>query len=365
MAKSVVIFVAGARPNFMKVAPIVRVANASTVIEPILVHTEQHYDTLMSEVFLRDLDLRKPDIRLQVGAGSHATQTARVLIRLEPQLIRLKPAAVVVVGDVNSTLAGALAAAKLNLPVVHVEAGLRSYDRTMPEEINRVATDSIADLLLAPSEDAVQNLKTEGHPDDRIKMVGNVMIDSLDAILPGAERSPILDVLRLTKGEYFLATLHRPSNVDVPQRLRRLLSILMNAASRKPVVFVVHPRTAARLRPEDRRQLEERGVLVLEPTGYVDHIALLASSAAVLTDSGGMQEETTVLGVPCLTLRPVTERPVTVSAGTNHIVDDDQGVASRILDDICARARPVPNRPPLWDGHTAERIVPLLEDRYA
>jgi UDP-N-acetylglucosamine 2-epimerase (non-hydrolysing) len=288
-----------------------------------------------------------------------------VLTELEPHLVELKPAALVVVGDVNSTLGAALCAAKLGIPVVHVEAGLRSYRRDMPEEINRVVTDSISDLLLAPSDDAVNNLLREGHPSERIAMVGNVMIDSLELILPQARTSNILRDLQLDARSYFLATLHRPSNVDGERELDRMIDLLIDAAKILPVVFPVHPRTMSLLAAgPGLSRLESSRVLLIAPLGYIEFLALVDSSAAVLTDSGGIQEETTILGVPCLTLREETERPITVTLGTNHVVGHDR---TRILA-ILERVQGIPRqrvRPPLWDGHTAERIIPLLEAAYS
>jgi UDP-N-acetylglucosamine 2-epimerase (non-hydrolysing) len=359
-----IVEIAAARPNFMKVAPIHRLALASASIEPILIHTGQHYDPLMSEVFFSDLDLAEPEIGLNVGAGTHSQQTARVLERLEPHLERIRPKAVVVVGDVNSTLAGALCAAKLNIPVAHVEAGLRSFNREMPEEINRVMTDAVSDLLFAPSADAVDNLIREGQPEARIHLVGNVMIDSLESMLPRARSSSILPTLGLEPGAYFVATLHRPSNVDDAGRLHRAIEIFIDVARRKPLVFVAHPRTEELLDDRERRAMAEGGVMLIEPLGYLDFLALEAASAGVLTDSGGVQEETTVLGVPCLTLRDETERPVTVTSGTNRVVGMRADEIGAIIDDIGNGQRPRPARPPLWDGRASERIVEVLEDRY-
>lgn len=360
-----IVEIAAARPNFMKVAPIHRVLAQSTRLRPILVHTGQHYDRTMSDVFFSDLEIDEPDVHLDVGSGTHAEQTAGVLTGLEPHLMAIRPAALVVVGDVNSTLAAALCAAKLDVPVAHVEAGLRSYRRDMPEEINRVMTDSISDLLFAPSSDAVDNLVREGHPVERIHMVGNVMIDSLDRIAPQAlAASPQLAELGLEARSYFVATLHRPSNVDDADELERLVDIFVAVTRIKPLVFVVHPRTARMLRSGTGfEQLEEAGVRLRESMGYVDFMSLIASSAAVLTDSGGIQEETTVLGVPCLTLRAETERPITVTHGTNRVVGQDKETVLQALEDSASKTPPK-RRPPLWDGHTAERIVELLEKRY-
>jgi UDP-N-acetylglucosamine 2-epimerase (non-hydrolysing) len=364
MAHRIVVEVAAARPNFMKVAPVHDALRRNSGLEPVLVHAGQHYDPTMSDVFFRDLGLEDPAILLEIGSGTHAEQTARVLTRLEPQLVSLAPAVVVVVGDVNATLGAALCAAKLQIPVVHVEAGLRSFDRAMPEEINRVMTDAISDLLLAPSDDAVLNLVNEGHPDERIAMVGNVMIDSLEALRPRAEESDIVERLGLNRGGYIVVTMHRPSNVDDADDLEDLVQILIQAQRIRPVVFPVHPRTRAALeKTSGLAHLQSKGVRMLDPLGYVDFLALQANSAAVLTDSGGIQEETTVLGVPCLTMRLTTERPITVSHGTNQVVGRDLTAIVEALTDVVERP-PQPRRPPLWDGHTAIRIVDLLEQRY-
>jgi UDP-N-acetylglucosamine 2-epimerase (non-hydrolysing) len=363
--KRLIVEIAAARPNFMKVAPIHRGLLNSSLLQPVLIHTGQHYDASLSDVFFSDLKLTEPDIRLGVGSGTHAAQTAGVLLALEPHLLSMQPAAVLVVGDVNSTLAAAVCAAKLQIPVVHVEAGLRSRRRDMPEEINRVVTDAISDLLLAPSEDAVENLLSEGHSPETVHMVGNVMIDSLDAAASLINASDVLSRLGLLPNGYFVATLHRPSNVDRPQDLEALLDLLRNAATIKPLVFVIHPRTLAVLQESDVvAELEASGVRVVEPLGYLDFVALVSASAAVLTDSGGLQEETTILGVPCLTLRDETERPITVTQGTNVVVGRDKGKTLEILSRL-PRDRSAAQRPTRWDGHAAERIVRILEKEYA
>jgi len=357
--------VAGARPNYMKVAPIFRAMLATNAFSPTFVHTGQHYDREMSQVFMRELGLPEPDHELGVGSGSHAEQTAQVMIKLEPVLRRERPDGVIVVGDVNSTLGAALTAVKLNIPVAHVEAGLRSFDRTMPEEINRVVTDAISDLLFAPSADGVQNLLAEGVVRDRIHLVGNVMIDSLEALLPRATESGVLGRLGLTERGYVLATLHRPVNVDEDAALKTISQVMGDAATLLPTILVAHPRTRKRLVESGLLSaLEERRVRVLEPLGYIDFLRLMSSAAGVLTDSGGIQEETTVLGVPCLTLRETTERPITVTEGTNKVVGLDR---DRILEEVREIAdghAAEPRRPPLWDGHAAERIVQVLFDRF-
>ena len=348
------ICVAGARPNFMKVKPVSDALTARDV-EVILVHTGQHYDPSMSDVFFADIGLRLPDFHLGVGSGTHAEQTARVMTAFEPIVDDLAPDVVVVVGDVNSTMACALVAAKAEPLVAHVEAGLRSRDRSMPEETNRIVTDRVSDVLLAPAPDAVANLRAEGYAEERIHLVGNVMIDTLLANLERARRRPILGTLGVAAHRYGLLTLHRPSNVDDPGALSGVLAALGKIARECPLVFPVHPRTRARLADGPMPD----GVLLTEPLGYLDFVALEADARLVLTDSGGVQEETTVLGVPCLTLRANTERPITVTDGTNTIVGQNP---ARIV----AEARRVlregvePRRPALWDGRAAERIAEVL-----
>ena len=358
-----VFHVVGARPNFMKVAPVMR-ALAARGVEQRLVHTGQHYDARMSDVFFEDLSLPAPDFHLGVGSGSHAEQTAKVMLAFEQTVSQLpRPDWVLVPGDVNSTLAAALVATKLGLRVAHLEAGLRSGDRSMPEEVNRVATDHVSDLLLTPSADADENLAREGIPAERIVRVGNVMIDSLLAALPLARERAVPEQLGLDDGGYAVVTLHRPSNVDDPATLRRLLGALGDLARELPVVFPVHPRTRARLASPDLAGAA--GALRLEePFGYVDFLSLLAEARLVLTDSGGLQEESTVLGIPCLTLRENTERPVTVSEGTNVVVGTDP---KRILDAAsqALRGRFQRRCPELWDGSAGERVAQALLDRVA
>ena len=366
-----VIIVAGARPNFMKVAPIVAaMKRRQSEFQTVLVHTGQHYDEAMSEKFFRDLEMPEPDVYLGVGSGSHAAQTAATMLAFEPVVVKEKPDWGLVVGDVNSTLACALVCAKLGIKVGHVEAGLRSRDRTMPEEINRLLTDQIADLLLTPSQDADANLRAEGIPEERIRFVGNIMIDSLHSHLERAKRSPMTTALAdlgLADKEYAVLTLHRPSNVDDTAAFVRVIEALEEIAERLPIVFPAHPRT--------RKMIEQlrlgarvekiKGLLVIDPVGYLDFLQLLSGARLVLTDSGGIQEETTVLGIPCVTLRENTERPITVEMGTNTIAGTDRAsiveAARRALDNP-------PNRsalrvPPLWDGHTADRILDALLER--
>jgi UDP-N-acetylglucosamine 2-epimerase (non-hydrolysing) len=357
-----VINVVGARPNFMKVAPIVEaMKRREREFTPLVVHTGQHYDASMSDAFFSDLDLPQPDVFLDVGSASHAAQTAAVMERFEPVLIEHKPDWVLVVGDVNSTLACALVCAKLGVKVAHVEAGLRSRDRTMPEEINRLLTDQIADLLFTPSADADTNLLAEGIPAERIRLVGNVMIDSLFKHLERASQSTIKEQLGLA-GDYAVLTLHRPSNVDGVATFSRILDALAQIGRRLPIIFPVHPRT---LKMIDELQLTERikntpGLRLIDPLGYLDFLSLYSGSRLVLTDSGGIQEETSVLGIPCLTLRENTERPITVTLGTNNIVgsDPEKIVAAA----LAALEEPMRSNIsiPLWDGHTAERILGAL-----
>ena len=360
-----VINVVGARPNFMKVAPIVAAMKARPeTFQPLVVHTGQHYDADMSDSFFRDLQLPHPDTHLGVGSASHAAQTAAVMERFEPVVLRERPDWVLVVGDVNSTIACALVCVKLGVKVGHVEAGLRSRDRTMPEEINRVLTDQIADLLFTPSRDADENLRAEGIPEERIRFVGNVMIDSLRQNLERARQSSVRNNLNLNDIDYAVMTLHRPSNVDVPETFARILAALETITERLPVVFPVHPRTRktiAALGLSDR-VAAMKNLRVVDPLGYLDFLALYSQARLVLTDSGGIQEETTALGIPCLTLRENTERPITVEMGTNVIVGTDTGrivnAASVALNG--AERKPV-QQPPLWDGHTSERILDVLE----
>ncbi|MFL6283117.1 MAG: non-hydrolyzing UDP-N-acetylglucosamine 2-epimerase [Pyrinomonadaceae bacterium] len=362
-----VINVVGARPNFMKVAPVVEaMGRRGGEFAPLVVHTGQHYDARMSDAFFEDLGLPEPDEYLGVGSGSHARQTATVMQLFEPVVLRERPDWVLVVGDVNSTLACALVCSKLGVRVAHVEAGLRSRDRSMPEEINRLLTDQLADLLLTPSADADRNLLAEGIPAERIRLVGNVMIDSLLKHLAVAERSRVREELGVLGRDYAVVTLHRPSNVDDAATLRRILNALERVGERLPVIFPAHPRT--------RKSLSEFGLLeglrtsgrvrVVEPLGYVDFLRLYSGARLVLTDSGGIQEETTALGIPCLTLRENTERPVTVELGTNRIVGTDEARIVSEAEAALERARTAetPRVPPLWDGRTAERILDALAE---
>lgn len=346
--------VAGARPNFMKVKPVLDALERRKV-EVRLVHTGQHYDAAMSKVFFEELGLREPDHWLGVGSGSHAQQTAGVMLALEPVFAELAPDLVVVVGDVNSTLAAALVASKATIPVAHVEAGLRSGDWAMPEEVNRVVTDRLSHYLFAPSGDAVENLRSEGYPYERIHLVGNVMVDTLLANIERVADRQILAELGLVPGQFGLVTLHRPSNVDNISVLAKLMEVMGEVAMECPLVLPLHPRAARNLAEVSLAP----NIVVIEALGYLDFLALESKARLVMTDSGGVQEETTVLGVPCLTLRETTERPITVTEGTNVVVGLDPAciltAARRALRDGA-----VPNRPALWDGQASERIAEVL-----
>ena len=355
-----ILHLVGTRPNFMKVAPVMAALARRPAVEQLLVHTGQHYDRAMSDAFFQDLELPYPDHFLGVGSGSHGEQTAAVILRLEPILGEERPDAIVVPGDVNSTMAGAITAVKLHVPVVHLEAGLRSGDRSMPEEHNRVIADHVADLLLTPTRGAGDNLRREGVAAERIAFVGNTMIDSLRRHEPAARA---LDVARRELGVegHLLVTLHRPSLVDDVERVLEVMRVLEEVAADRPVLFPVHPRTAAMLRATG---WGARRVRLLEPQGYLRFLSLQASASAVLTDSGGIQEEATVLGVPCFTLRTTTERPVTVTEGTNRVL----GVGPEALAAFrAALDAPSPARatvPEGWDGHAAERVADVLLRRY-
>ena len=355
-----VVHVVGARPNFMKAGPVVK-ALARRGVEQLVIHTGQHYDTTMSDIFFRELDLPEPDLNLGVGSGSQAGQTAALLTALESAILDLDPALTVVYGDINSTLATALVASKLHLPTAHVEAGLRSFDMTMPEEVNRRVTDILADLLFVTSPEAIDNLRNEGVAAERIHFVGNPMIDTLVVNLDrfdvaAARRAYDLD------GPYAVATLHRPANVDTPAAAARLVTMLESVTAQLPVVLPLHPR--------GRAMLARAGLVggprlrLIEPLGYVGFMSLVRGASVVVTDSGGIQEETTILGVPCLTVRPNTERPITISHGTNRLVEPDEvgGWVGRILAAPPVQSAVSPIVPPLWDGHAGERIADIVVD---
>jgi len=363
MKTTKLIIVAGARPNFMKVKPVLKAIDSfnrlrgphELEIQTLLVHTGQHYDENMSAVFFRELGIRPPDINLGVGSGSHAEQTANIMVRFDAICDRESPDWVIVVGDVNSTMACTLVCAKKGIRVAHVEAGLRSFDRTMPEEVNRVVTDALADLLFTPAEDAGQNLIHEGICAEKIKFVGNIMIDSLVESLPKSRFDDVLGRLGLDPGKFVYVTLHRPSNVDVRRDLSMIMTYMDQVSRRLQVVFPIHPRT--------RKMLIEFGimpsgptkVLLLEPLGYLASLRLTENARFVLTDSGGLQEETTFFRVPCLTLRPNTERPITVTLGSNKLTRLDRLMDD--VDEVLNGPEHIGQVPPLWDGHTAERIL--------
>jgi UDP-N-acetylglucosamine 2-epimerase (non-hydrolysing) len=355
-----VLNIVGARPNFMKMAPLIAaIQRRGGEVAQTLVHTGQHYDEAMSASFFRDLGMPAPDINLEIGSGTHAEQTARVMLAFEPVLVAQKPDWVVVAGDVNSTLACALVASKLNIKIAHVEAGLRSFDRAMPEEINRILTDQLSDLLLTPSADGDANLLKEGVAPERIVRVGNVMIDTLLQQVERAAASPILQQLELAPHSFGVVTLHRPSNVDEPETLRGILHALSEIASEWPLIFPAHPRTQARLR--EFGITVPNSIRVLDPLGYLDFLRLWGNARLVLTDSGGLQEETTALGIPCLTLRENTERPVTIEQGTNRLVGCDPARITQTAFAVLHGELPLAGRiPELWDGRTAERIVEAL-----
>lgn len=351
--------VCGARPNFMKVAPIVEALGRVDGARTLLIHTGQHYDERMSRLFFDELHIPKPNVNLEVGSGSHAVQTADVMTRFEPICLTEKPDWVVVVGDVNSTIACALVATKLGIQVAHVEAGLRSFDRAMPEEINRLLTDAISDRLYVSEPSGMENLRREGIPDAKVRLVGNVMIDTLLRCRARAEKSDIHDRLNLSVGGYAVVTLHRPSNVDDAATFTSILTALEVIARDMPVVFPIHPRSQRNLEAmgPDGRVRAATNLKLIEPLGYLDFLKLTADAAVVLTDSGGIQEETTILNVPCLTLRHNTERPITVSQGTNRLAGNS---TEGILVEYRAARKAAPRRvepPQLWDGRAAERIV--------
>jgi UDP-N-acetylglucosamine 2-epimerase (non-hydrolysing) len=357
-----IINIVGARPNLPKIAPLMREMQRHPEIDPILVHTGQHYDAALSDIFFRQMGIPTPHVNLEVGSGSHAAQTAEVLKRVEPVLIERQPDLVLVVGDVNSTIAVSLASVKLGIPVAHVEAGLRSFDRSMPEEINRILTDALADYLFVTEADAIDHLLKEGRPRESIHLVGNVMIDSLRHFLPIAQQSGIGNELGIMNGtgwqRFGVLTLHRPSNVDSTEKLAELLGAIDSIAAKVPVIFPVHPRTQQRLAQAGIKTHPQ--LKLIPPIGYLDFLCLLSKSTLVLTDSGGIQEETTALGVPCLTLRENTERPITISEGTNQLIGTSPAKITAAAHEIL-EGKGKPGRiPPFWDGQAAKRIVEVL-----
>ncbi len=357
-----ILCVCGARPNFMKIAPLVEAMTKTGRIRPYIVHTGQHYDERLSKLFFDDLGIPHPDVNLEVGSASHAVQTAEIMRRFEPVILEQKPDWVVVVGDVNSTIACSLVACKLGIRVAHVEAGLRSTDRTMPEEINRLLTDSISDLLFVTEPSGLEHLKREGIPDEKVHFVGNVMIDTLLKNRAKADASPVLDELALTPKQYAVVTLHRPSNVDVAENLGSILDAFERIAEDMPIIFPMHPRTRHNVADLGLggRFDTIAGLRTPEPLGYLDFLKLMAESALVLTDSGGIQEETTILGVPCLTLRENTERPVTITEGTNRLVRPESDSILAAYAEYKASPPASGRRPKLWDGQAAERIAEVF-----
>jgi len=357
--------VVGARPNFMKAAPLMREFSGRDGIDAFLVHTGQHYDENMSRVFFEDLDLPRPDIYLGIGSGSHAAQTAGVMVEFEKVVLDEKPDLIIVVGDVNSTLACSLVGAKQHIPVAHVEAGLRSFDKRMPEEINRMITDILSDFCFTTSPEAEINLNREGIGKERIYFVGNIMIDSLKSYMEKSESSGFLADHGLKKGDYILVTLHRPSNVDDPEQFRSLMDVLIRISESQPVVFPMHPRT--------RKVMEEAGInaednsnlRIIEPVGYLDFLKGMRYARLVITDSGGIQEETTILGVPCLTVRDNTERPITVEIGTNTLVGTRAEDLYAATLEVLAEGAGEFENPPLWDGRTAGRIADVIQEAFA
>jgi len=360
-----VMIIAGARPNFMKVAPLMRVFQSSTLIAPVLVHTGQHYDDNMSTLFFQELQIPKPDINLGVGSASHAQQTAAIMKGIEGVLLSFAPDVLLVVGDVNSTVGCGLVAVKLGIKLVHVEAGLRSYDRSMPEEINRVVTDAMSDMMFCSEPSGMENLRRENVGSDKAYLVGNVMIDTLLHCRKKAARSKILEKKGLVEGNFGVLTVHRPANVDEPSAFERIMEAVDEIQRTMPIVFPVHPRTrrimestatGARMKTLSR-------LIVTDPLGYMDFMKLMASAKVVLTDSGGIQEETTILGIPCLTLRNNTERPITVEMGTNQVVGTDPRRILTAYKALLSQTQRSSRIPPLWDGHAAERIRDIMLDK--
>ena len=360
-----IINVVGARPNFMKIAPLMEAYGAHDTIEPLLVHTGQHYDERMSDLFFNQLGIPEPDMNLEIGSASHAVQTAEIMKAFEPVVVEQAPEAVLVVGDVNSTIACGLVAVKLGVKLVHVEAGLRSGDRTMPEEINRLLTDSISDLLFCTEQSGVDHLRAEGVDEEKIFLVGNVMIDTLLKNRAKADAATILDDLGLEPGAYAAMTLHRPSNVDDPVVLARLLDAIEVIQQDLPIIFPIHPRTRNNLAASElgARVDGMKNLRLIDPAGYLDFLKLMSSAKLVLTDSGGIQEETTILGVPCLTLRENTERPSTAEVGSNRVVGTDTERILAAYREVVGGGGREPRIPPLWDGQAAQRIAALLVEK--
>ena len=357
-----IVHVIGARPNFVKMAPVVAALERRQTFRQVIVHTGQHYDSRMSDEVLADLEFPEVDVFLGVGSGTHGVQTAKVLSAFEKVLIDTEPDVVLVAGDVNSTLACALAASKMGIAIAHLEAGLRSFDWSMPEEVNRVLTDRLSDVLLAHSPEAVENLQAEGICPGRVYNVGNTMIDSLRRCEKQARELRVWETVGMEEREYVLVTLHRPSNVDEPVRLNGIVDGLVELADHAPAVFPIHPRTRARLAENGGlARLEDAGVACIEPIGYLDFLSLQAGAGAIVTDSGGVQEEASALGVSCFTFRPNTERPVTLTHGTNVLLGEDPAEIAEVRP---ASHPPTPSAIPLWDGHAADRVADALEANY-
>jgi len=370
-----IISVVGARPNYMKIAPIIRQFSAinnslnhslnENRIQHMICHTGQHYDEEMSNIFFAELELPKPDFHLGIGAGTHSEQTGRIMIEFEKILLKEKPDLVIVVGDVNSTIACSLAAVKLGIKVAHIEAGLRSFDRSMPEEINRILTDSISDFLFVTEKSGLENLKHEGVDDSKIHFVGHVMIDNLINYLPKIEISKTLNNYNLNKNDYILVTMHRPSNVDDINKLNNLVNLLNNLAGKRKIVFPIHPRTMKNFRLYDLLETFSENIILTQPLGYIDFMALAANAELILTDSGGIQEESTYLNVQCITIRNNTERPITVEVGTNHLAGDNFAYAQQISMEILNGRKKKGQIPELWDGKASQRIAEILLNKFS
>ncbi|TAJ14893.1 UDP-N-acetylglucosamine 2-epimerase (non-hydrolyzing) [Marinilabiliaceae bacterium JC017] len=358
-----IILVAGARPNFIKIAPLYQVLHQVPTVEVLLCHTGQHYDSNMSQVYFEELGIPEPDYNLGVNGGTHGWQTGQIMMRFDEVMEKEQPQCVIVVGDVNSTLACGLVAVKRGVKLVHVEAGLRSFDRSMPEEINRIVTDSIADLLFVSEKSGLKHLHDEGIPSEKVHFVGNVMIDSLVWNKARIHGQTILDDLSVKKENYAVVTLHRPSNVDDPVRFRELVNWLCDISKKVKIVWPVHPRTQKRMVADDFFQSLPENIIVTDPLGYLSFQKLISTARIVITDSGGVQEETTYLGIPCITLRRNTERPITIECGTNYLVGDDLTQATKLVDVFLNGKEKSSIIPDLWDGTTAERIVSILLER--
>lgn len=364
MEKIKIISVVGARPNFMKVAPIHRAFQKySNKIKHLICHTGQHYDEKMSDIFFKHLNLPQPDFNLGIGSGTHAEQTGRIMIEFEKILLKEKPELVIVVGDVNSTIACSLTAKKLNIQVAHIEAGLRSFDRQMPEEINRILTDSISDYLFVTEESGIKNLENEGINSERVYFVGNCMIDSLIDLIKANHSSDIFDSLRLDSKKYIVVTMHRPSNVDTVKKLGELLELLNSISKNNIVIFPIHPRTKNNLEKFGLINKLNQNLKLTEPLGYIDFIHLISKAELILTDSGGIQEESTYLGTQCITLRTTTERPITVDIGTNQLIGDDFKLAEKTAIDVLNGKKKEGRIPELWDGKAGERITATIMNK--